>query len=80
VLDLLTEQAATVEGVRQVHDMRARYSGSQIFVEVHIVVDPELSVRDGHDIARTVKRQLLDSSAGVTRVIVHVDPEMKIEE
>jgi len=77
VLNDLTECAAVIDGVRQVHDLRARHSGSQIFVEVHIVVDPELTVRQGHDIARTVKHSLLDGFADVTRVIVHVDPELK---
>jgi cation diffusion facilitator family transporter len=79
VLNDLTECVAEIKGVRQVHDLRSRLSGSQIFVEVHIVVDPELSVRDGHAIAREVKRSLLDDSSGVARVIVHVDPELKTD-
>lgn len=77
VLKQITERAAQVDGVRQVHDIRARHSGSQIFVEVHVVVDPGLTVREGHDIARDVKRTLLDSFPDVTRVITHVDPELK---
>ena len=77
VLNDLAECAARIEGVLQAHDLRARHSGSQIFVEVHIVVDPDLSVRAGHDIARKVKRSLLDSFSDVTRVIIHVDPELK---
>jgi len=77
VLVKLTERAAQVDGVRQVHDMRARYSGSQIFVEVHIVVDPDQTVRKGHDIASEVKHSLLDDYPDVTRVIIHVDPELK---
>lgn len=79
VLIQLTEYAEQVEGIRQVHDMRARLSGSQIFVELHIVVDPDLTVRAGHDIARNVKRQLLREFSDVTRVIIHTDPELKIE-
>ena len=77
VLVKLTERAAQINGVMQVHDLRARFSGSQIFVEVHIVVDPDLSVRQGHDIARDVKYALLDNYPDVTRVITHVDPELK---
>ena len=46
----------------------------------HIVVDPKLSVRAGHDIARTVKYRLLDNFEDVTRVIIHVDPEPKIHD
>ena len=77
ILDQLTETAASVEGVWEVHDLRARYSGTQIFVEVHIVVDPELTVREGHRIAATVKYRLVTDFADVTRVITHVDPETK---
>jgi cation diffusion facilitator family transporter len=80
---VLTEIARTAKGivgVRQVHDLRARYSGSQIFVELHIVVDPSISVRHGHAIAKEVKATLLDQFADVTRVIIHVDPELLRDE
>jgi cation diffusion facilitator family transporter len=77
VLDQLRQQAAEVGGVLQVHDLRARYSGSQIFVEIHIVVDERLTVREGHEIAAAVKYSLLDEFRDVTRVITHVDPEVK---
>ena len=68
-----------IEGVRQVHDVRARYSGAQVLVEMHIVVDPELTVREGHAIARKVKRTLLSDIADVSQVIIHVDPEFKYD-
>ncbi len=77
VLIAMAQTARNVAGVRQVHDLRARHSGSQIFVELHIVVDPSITVKQGHDIASGVKWKLLDNYADVTRVIVHVDPEPK---
>ncbi len=77
VLDQLSVQAAEVDGVRQVHDVRARHSGTQIFVEMHIVVDPSLTVYNGHKIAATVKYRLLNEIPDVTRVIIHVDPVSK---
>jgi cation diffusion facilitator family transporter len=76
-VEAIAGKAREVEGVRQVHDIRARYSGPQIFVEVHIVVDPDLSVRQGHEIARVVKWRLRGDLHDVTRVIVHVDPDTK---
>ncbi len=76
----MLHEARDVEGVRQVHDLRARHSGPQIFAEVHIVVDPNLTVRAGHDIAREVKYRLLDHFEDITRVIIHVDPEPKIDD
>ncbi len=69
--------AGEVEGVHQVHDVRARYSGPQIFVELDIVVDADLSVRHGHDIAVTVKQAIMHASPDITRVKIHVDPHLK---
>jgi cation diffusion facilitator family transporter len=77
ILTRLSDYAETVEGVRQAHDIKARYSGSQILVEIHIVVDPDLSVREGHSIAKQVERILLDNIDDVSKVIIHVDPELK---
>ena len=77
VLERISRQAVEVAGVRQVHDLRARHSGSEIFVEIHVVVDPNLTVREGHDIAREVKARLITDFREVTRVIIHVDPELK---
>ena len=75
VLQSLRTLAQGVEGVRQVHDITARYSGNNILVEIHIVVDPDLSVRQGHDIAEVVRLGLTNEIPDVTRVLVHVDPE-----
>ncbi len=73
----IEQTALEIHGVREVHDVRARHSGAQIFVELHIVVDPFLTVWDGHEIAATVKHTLLNNVSDVTRVIVHVDPVLK---
>ncbi|RKX23851.1 MAG: hypothetical protein DRP45_09505 [Candidatus Zixiibacteriota bacterium] len=77
VLRQLNEVAASVSGVRQIHDLRARHSGAEVFVELHIVVDPQLTVREGHAIASEVKHRLLTQISDVTRVIIHVDPDLK---
>jgi len=77
VLEEIANRARKVEGVQEVHDLRARHSGSQIFVELHIVVDAHITVRDGHAIAATVKHYLLKDFSDVTRVIIHVDPQKK---
>lgn len=74
----LIYKAESIEGVRQAHDLKARHSGSRMLIEIHIVVDPDLTVRQGHDIARAVKRSLLDEIPDVSHVIVHVDPDLKM--
>ncbi|MFH2049112.1 MAG: cation diffusion facilitator family transporter [bacterium] len=77
VMKQIENTANDIDGVLEVHDLRARYSGSQIFVELDIVVDPTLTVKEGHDIAHAVKITLLDHFTDVTRVFVHVDIEPK---
>jgi cation diffusion facilitator family transporter len=67
--------AERVKGVRKLGDVRARYSGAEIFVELHIAVNPNISVRRGHDIAEQVEMSLIEQIDEVTRVTVHVEPD-----
>ena len=63
-----------VTGVKAVHAIRNRKVGTNHFVDLHIMVDPEISVRLGHEIARTVKRKLQENSPDIGDVIVHLEP------
>jgi cation diffusion facilitator family transporter len=62
------------DGVLQVHDIRTRFISSSIQVDLHIVVDGLITVREGHDIADDVKARIMDRIPEVLDVIVHVDP------
>jgi len=68
--------ALRTDGVRAVHAIRTRYAGPGIQVDLHVLVDPEMSVRAGHQIAGSVKRRLLTLESGpdVLDVVVHVEP------
>jgi divalent metal cation (Fe/Co/Zn/Cd) transporter len=74
VLREITGCAASVEGVKDVHDLRARTSGGKVFVQLHIVVDGEMPVRRGHDIAKEVEMCLIERVPHLSTAIVHVDP------
>ncbi len=74
VTDIRAQITAT-DGVRAVHMLRTRRSGSDAFVDVHLQVDPRISVSEGHQIADTVRRRLIGSFDDVTDVTVHIDPE-----
>lgn len=62
-------------GVIELHELRTRMIGGQIFMDVHILVDSEISVTEGHNIAETVRRELIKSLGNVNDVLVHIDPE-----
>ena len=64
-----------VPGVRSLHMLRTRRSGSDALVDVHILVDPRLSVSEGHQIGESVRKHLLEGTDEVTDVTVHIDPE-----
>jgi cation diffusion facilitator family transporter len=74
-LDRLKRVVMATEGVVSTHAMRTRHIGPGLQVDLHIQVDPELTVRQGHNIAGAVKRRLLDEGPDVVDVLVHIEPQ-----
>jgi cation diffusion facilitator family transporter len=64
-----------VPGVVDLHMLRTRRMGADALVDVHIQVEPKLSVSEGHQISELVRRKLIDEIEEVTDVMVHIDPE-----
>jgi cation diffusion facilitator family transporter len=60
--------------VEEVSDVRARWVGHRLHVDVSVTVPGGLSVAQGHDVARAVRHQLLHHLPHLGRVMVHVDP------
>lgn len=68
---------ATIEntpGVLGLHELRTRKMGDQALVDAHILVDPRISVSEGHHIAERARKRVLDTHE-VLDVMVHIDPE-----
>ncbi len=63
-----------VPGVCEVHKVRTRYIGSQMQVDLHCLVDPNISVREGHEIASNVKYKLLSDGPDIEDSLVHIEP------
>lgn len=78
ILAELQQRAEAVPGVLQVHDLKARHSGPQLLVEMHVVVDGAMTVFDGHEIAREVRLRLLEDMEVVSEVFVHLDPDTEL--
>ena len=64
-----------VDGVRSLHMLRTRRMAGNALADVHIQVDPRLSVSEGHQIAGEVQRRLVENVDVLEDVIVHIDPE-----
>ncbi|MDT8406319.1 MAG: cation diffusion facilitator family transporter [Methylococcales bacterium] len=61
-------------GVRGIHLLRSRQMGEDAYIDVHIVVDPKITVSEGHRIGDRVRLNLLNEFDHVVDVLVHVDP------
>ncbi|MGR8935057.1 MAG: cation diffusion facilitator family transporter [Gammaproteobacteria bacterium] len=63
------------EGVQDIHHLRTRHMGDDALVDAHLVVDPRISVSEGHVIGDAVRAKLLHDFEDVSDVLVHIDPE-----
>jgi len=73
-IDEIEKIAASVKGVQEVHDVRARWLGHNITVELHICIDGDKSLVEAHAIGEEVRHELLEHVPRLTEVIVHADP------
>jgi cation diffusion facilitator family transporter len=64
-----------IPGVVALHQLRTRSLGGDIFADVHIQVDPRISVSEGHYIGEHVHLSLIKDIKHMRDVTVHVDPE-----
>lgn len=66
--------AGTVEGVRGLDKCFVRKMGFEFFVDLHVLVDAEIPVREGHRIAHAVKDAIREANPRITEVLIHVEP------
>ncbi|MDD1636830.1 MAG: cation diffusion facilitator family transporter [Methylococcaceae bacterium] len=64
-----------IDGVEGIHLLRTRQMGEDALIDAHIVVDPRITVSEGHSIGDTVRDELISRFDDVMDVLVHVDPE-----
>lgn len=73
-IDALQQLAESVERVEHVHEIRARRSGQYMIVDLKLEMDPEMTVKQSHDIATEVKKLIFDHYPGVGDVMIHINP------
>ena len=74
-VDAIRNSIIDVHGVQALHMLRTRRSGNDALVDVHILVDPTLSVSEGHQIGEQVRTALIEQMDDISDVTVHIDPE-----
>lgn len=74
VRDRVREIAQSVPGVDAIDLLRVRQSGLALWVDIHVEVAGDMSVREGHAIAHLVKDGLIHSDLRILDALVHVEP------
>nr|WP_321498440.1 cation transporter dimerization domain-containing protein [uncultured Methanolobus sp.] len=67
-----------VEGVTDCHKIRSRGAQGNIFVDLHVQVDPEMPTHKSHTIAHIDQHRIKENFNGIEEVLVHVEPSENI--
>ncbi len=71
----ILQLAASVEGISEPHDLRTRRIGNHYAIELHILVDGDIPLREAHDKASEVEELLRKHYGNDTHIAVHVEPK-----
>lgn len=63
-----------VEGIVSIPDIKARYIGQRLFIDLEIEVNADISVDEGHSIAAFARNRVIESVPDAYEVLVHVEP------
>jgi cation diffusion facilitator family transporter len=66
--------ALAVPGVIEIDKCLVRKMGLEFYVDLHVEVDAEMSVRAGHQVAHEVKDAIKRTNPGIADVLVHIEP------
>ncbi len=61
--------------IRQWHTLRTRCAGREIFMDLHILVDPQLNITEAHEIAEALEDTMHAQIARPVNITVHVEPD-----
>ena len=73
------EVVARHSELKGLHDLRTRTAGNRDFVQFHVSVNPEMSVREAHDVMDEIEDKLLAEFPGI-EILIHPDPEGLVNE
>ena len=74
LLKFITETSAACPGIKGIDKVWVRKLGMRLIVDLHVEVNPEITVQEGHRLAHEVKDKLQDELPQVRDVMVHVEP------
>lgn len=73
-IESIAHIASGVDGVQGCHQVRARGVSGMVRVDLHVLVDPRMTVEESHHLVEEVERRIRSQIGGITEVLVHVGP------
>ena len=65
---------ADVPGVRDVHDLRLRQTGGAVQADVHLGLDPDLTLSEAHRLCEAARARVLEAVPAVDEIVIHPEP------
>ena len=66
--------ARSVEGVNDIHELKTRQCGHYCIADFHLVVDPQMSILEAHDITIRIEEKLRDTFGSEMQISIHIEP------
>lgn len=60
--------------IKDIHNIRSRGSEDNIYIDMHIMIDPKYSVEDSHVLLHRIENKIREKTNNTTEVIIHVEP------
>jgi cation diffusion facilitator family transporter len=75
IINKVIETSLSVDGVIAIDKCFARKMGVQYYVDMHVIVDGNITVYTGHEISHSVKNKLINSFPNISDVLIHIEPD-----
>lgn len=73
-LELIKRSVESVPEVIEFHNLKTRYIGPYIYCELHILVEPHLTITKAHEISHLVKNEIMEKVKNIKDVQIHIEP------
>lgn len=74
IINKIEEITLSTDGVLGINELRTRVSGNSIFVDMDVAVRGDITVREGHDIAKLVHNKVEDNIEDIRHCMIHIEP------
>jgi len=71
----ITDALMATPGVRDAHDLRLRRMGGAIQADVHVALDPSMTLSEAHRVSEAARTQVLAQLPDVAEIIIHPEPD-----